>query len=114
MMLDLRLCRLMCGRSPTFREASLFFPWGYAGLTEGRRPSAHQAAQPRRLNEKPLIVTFASAVRAGRAGGRRLLRDSPRGLDSRLRCFMDWRAARSGDVLSHHRSRDLDLVGEKV
>src|SRR6266480_6281117 len=69
---------------------------------------------PKAIYEKPLVVTFAAAVGAGRPGRHRLLRDSPRGFDSRLRCFMDWRPARSGDVLSHHRGRVLDLSSQEV
>lgn len=62
-----RLCRLMCGRSTTFREWFLFeigsMPrWPERSerlggarriselLTEGRRPSAPQAAKPRRIS----------------------------------------------------------------
>ncbi len=35
--LALRLCRVMCGRSLTFRGASLFFPRGYAPNNRERR-----------------------------------------------------------------------------
>ena len=68
-----RLCRLMCGRSPTFRRRRFQNPWGYAprvgaaplnliACAEGRRPSAHQAAEPRFTIVEQVVVGLLAII----------------------------------------------------
>ena len=70
----LRLCRLMCGRSETFRKLPLIFgamphsrgrgPWGFEAHRWGKPATAHQVAKPPKpvTSGNLLLVAFTLAL----------------------------------------------------